>query len=236
MALEEIELKKISSITNEVYVWSETLKEYEIDFLVNYLVLNKVTMVVVSTGGDKNILNSFIVAVSKEGIAVDLMIGDNKLIDNFSINNLQSKIDGIETTHVSGLHLDVEPHTFDDWKDNKEMYMKKYIKMMQSVKSYTDNENLELAVSIPTHYPEENIQQIFEISDHVYFMCYENVKTDFIARKIGMYDMTTTVIALRTEDLNDRIAIQAKFKDLDNNINPQTFIIHDLGRLIKMIE
>lgn len=236
ITLEEIEIKESANIPTEVYIWSKTLKEYEIDFLVNYLVLYKVTKVVLSTGGDNLLLNQFINAVSQEGIAVELMIGDNNLINNIDNESIPSKLAGIETSKVSGLHLDVEPHTFDDWKDNKANYMAKYLTMLTAVKTYTNAHNLKLSVSIPTHYPQEDVTEIFNKVDLVYFMCYENVKTDFIARKIGFYNMNKTVVALRTEDFNDRIAIQAKIKELDSAVNPDTFIIHDLGRLIKLAE
>ncbi len=234
--LDDIEIKEAVKIENEVYIWSKTLVEYDHDFLLNYLVLNKVPKVVLSAGGDLITLNKFIDAVHDKGILIDLMIGDNKLINDFNISKLTDKLANVHLEKIQGIHLDVEPHTFDDWKTNKELYLTKYKALLIATKSYCEDNNFKLAISIPTHYPEENIKEMFSIADQVYFMCYENVKSDFIIRKVENYDLSKTVIALRTEDFQDRVEIQIKIKDLKDNLNPKTFVLHDLGRLIKLEE
>ena len=63
-------------------------------------------------------------------------------------------------------------------------------------------------------------------------MAYENIKTDYIIKKVSPYDVNQMVIALRTNDFNNRLELEEKILELKTKINPLGFAIHDLGSLI----
>ncbi|MGB0805682.1 MAG: hypothetical protein ACPGRC_03270, partial [Salibacteraceae bacterium] len=82
-------------------------------------------------------------------------------------------------------------------------------------------------------YPEEDIFKIFEAVDRVYFMCYENVKTDFIVRKTMKYPTEKKYIALRTNDFKNRLEMEQKFIELNQKTKTAGYVVHDLGSMLE---
>jgi hypothetical protein len=96
---------------------------------------------------------------------------------------------------------------------------------------------LELDISIPLYYNPEIIDKLLNKVDHIYFMAYENIKDEYINRKINPFTdfaQSKLVIALRTEDFSNRIEMEHKMDTLENITNIHNFAYHDLGRLIQM--
>jgi hypothetical protein len=68
-------------------------------------------------------------------------------------------------------------------------------------------------------------------------MCYENIKNEYIYKKIQTYvdsRLDKIEIALRTEDFDNRIEMENKVNDLVKITNVHNFTYHDLNRLIQM--
>ena len=63
-------------------------------------------------------------------------------------------------------------------------------------------------------------------------MAYENIKTDYIIKKVSAYDKSKMIIALRTNDFNNRLELEEKILELKTKVKPLGFAIHDLGSLI----
>ena len=118
---------------------------------------------------------------------------------------------------IKGIHLDIEPHTFDDFKENKEAYFEKYTALLQKAKTYAVANKLELSVSIPLHYPEDVLKTIFNLCDKVYLMAYENVTVEHIVKKTAeemALGKDKVVLALRTKDFENREQMDAHFTKL----------------------
>lgn len=233
LVLEDLEIEKVIKKGKEVYIWSKTLTNHSLEMLINYLVINNVTKVVLSASAEKSKLNSFIVACKEKGIVVEIMIGDNQFISENSADRLEEKLLGISLQDVSGIHLDVEPQTFDDWDVNKNKYTKAYNEMYQTVSDWCNGNNIEVSVSLPTYFPEETVRLIQKDGGQVYFMCYENVSTSFLTKKLEKYKGSDFTIALRPEDFENMSLLEEKIEELQNLFTPSSFIIHDLERLLK---
>jgi hypothetical protein len=234
LTLDSLEIKNTVKTADEVYVWSKTLTEHSPNFLAEYCTKQKYKKLIVSIGGQSELLKSAIAVFSKSKLSIDLMIGNNDLIKGNVESYLVNKVTPLLSSSIAGLHLDVEPHTFPDWDSNKENYLNQYLNMVKIAKIYCIQNKLTLSISIPLHYPKESIEQLFELVDFVYFMCYENVKTDYIVRKTEGYDATKTIIALRTEDFGSISDLNNKIDELANLVVVKGFVIHDLGRLIQL--
>jgi hypothetical protein len=234
LTLDSLEIKNTVKTADEVYVWSKTLTEHSPNFLAEYCTKQKYKKLIVSIGGQSELLKSAIAFFSKSKLSIDLMIGNNDLIKGNVESYLVNKVTPLLSSSIAGLHLDVEPHTFPDWDTNKEYYLNEYVNMVKIAKIYCIQNKLTLSISIPLHYPKESIEQLFELVDFVYFMCYENVKTDYIVRKTEGYDATKTIIALRTEDFGSISDLNNKIDELANLVVVKGFVIHDLGRLIQL--
>lgn len=220
---------------NSIYVWSNTIEKNDPAVLAHYINLNPFQRATISFNSNPEAqirANKLIHNLNQEGIDVELMIGKNALINggfNEYMKGLDSKFD---ITKISAISLDVEPHTRDDWHENKAKYMRMYHELLAEARTYCDNNGLQLSVSIPTHYPEEDIFKIFDTVDRVYFMCYENVKTEFIVRKTNKYPLEKRYIALRTNDFKNRLEMEDKFKELNQSTKVAGYLVHDLGSLL----
>jgi RNAse (barnase) inhibitor barstar len=145
---------------------------------------------------------------------------------------LDSLKNNINLVNIKGLHIDIEPHTFTDFKENKERYFKTYIQVLKQAKLFADNNHLELSVSIPLNYPDEVLMELSALCNYVYLMAYENVDVDFILRKTAEEKIilkNKCVLALRTKDFKNRTEMDELFKKL--NFDKTAY--HDLDDLIK---
>ncbi|MGB0887681.1 MAG: hypothetical protein ACPGSL_06135 [Vicingaceae bacterium] len=230
------DLETQAATSKSIYVWSSSFSSYKPEFITNYLQLNKINTAIMSLNSDnisKPEFNAMTNGLSRVNIASSLLIGRNKLINEDFNQYILAKTKGLDLSKISAIHLDVEPHTLSDWKANKDQYLTKYKNLVEDAKVFCFNNNLKLEISIPLHYPENVIKELYEMCDKVYFMAYENVKTSYIVKKVNMYDLNKTVIALRTNDFNNRLELEEKIIDLKTEISPLGFTIHDLGSLIE---
>lgn len=221
---------------NSIYVWSTTILKNDPSVLAHYIDLNPFSRATISLNNNPEArvkTLKFIDLLIEEDKEIEFMIGNNKLINGGFVAYMEKLGKDIDWTKISALHLDVEPHTRDDWHENKPAYMKKYHELLVLANQFCKAKGIKLGVSIPTHYPEEDIFKIFDAVDRVYFMCYENVKTDFIVRKTNKYPVEKTYIALRTNDFNDRLEMEQKFIELNKTTKVAGYIVHDLGSMLE---
>ncbi|MCB9223390.1 MAG: hypothetical protein H6582_04350 [Crocinitomicaceae bacterium] len=220
-----------------IYVWSKTFEEFNADFLAEYVIYNEFEKVFVAVSkGDTLDEKKKFFEYASQNAEVHYMIGDNNMIYEDDIHGyLGAIIKEYGKFEPKGIHLDVEPHTFEDWATEKPKLIKMYLEMIGKAKTYCKDNNLEFSVSIPLHYGEEVVDQLLEACDYVYFMCYENTKTDYIDKKITPYidnGKDQIVLAFRTEDFNNRIEMEDKIKEVEALTSIDAFAYHDLRRLI----
>lgn len=220
-----------------VYVWSKTFEEYSPEFLAEYAIYNEFEKVIVSVGPNDSITDKDVfMAYAAENAEVHVMIGNNNLIyeddPGHYIHQIVSKM---QTNKPVGIHLDVEPHTFDNWDTEKQKLTNMYLEMLGKVKTYCNDYGYELSVSIPLHYGEKTVDAILAQADYVYFMCYENVKTSYLEKKILPYQdfaQDKIVLAFRTEDFAHRVEMEEKINEIRTLTNIRKFAYHDLRRII----
>ncbi len=202
-----------------IYIWSKSFAATStFSMITDYITLNGFNQIVVSYKYDKaylQILNAFI---NKNYTAkISLMIGSNKLINGGMPAYLDSLAKSIPLTFVKSIHLDIEPHTFDDFKTNQAAYFAKYIQALNDADAFCKKQNLQLEVSIPLSYPDDVLDKIFSVCSKVYLMAYENIDPDFIARKCEeemKRGKNKIVLALRTKDFVNRAQMEEHFKKL----------------------
>ncbi len=200
-----------------IYIWSDAFKNHDVQVLTNYCELNEFSHLLLSYNTTKSHLqnvNQFISKNYTKNIA--LMVGSNKLFTNGNISSyLDSLKQNINLTFIKEIHLDIEPHTMDGFKENKDAFFAKYIKLLKLAQQFTGKNKLNLSVSIPLNYPESVLTEIFKLCSNVYLMAYENVKPEFINEKIKeeiALGKDKIVIALRTKDFENRSAMDQHFK------------------------
>jgi hypothetical protein len=230
--LEDVGRGEQQTTFNEVYIWSKTVLEYSPEFIVSYCKKQGVQSVAVSLPSDENSASTLVAQFKDADISTSVLIGKNQLIHGGIEDYLDDLSKKKYHSSINGIHLDIEPHVFDDWKGNESSYLQKYITLLQKAKEIAAKNGWRIVVSIPVYYPIDVVQQIFAIVDSVYFMCYENIKTDYLLRKMEPYPADKIVIALRTEDFQSVIELNEKIKEINQLRVFGGYIIHDLGRLI----
>ncbi|MDX1652483.1 MAG: hypothetical protein R3277_08330 [Brumimicrobium sp.] len=229
--------QKIYSSDRAIYIWDNIFAEKSLPFLISYMDKAEFERAVISFNNDSSHNNQkikFIDTLSSGNIEIEIMTGRNSLIEEDPVPYFEKIFAGLDFTKISAVHLDVEPHTLADWDQKKKEYLDKYIDLLDKAKTYCEQRNVSLSVSVPVHYPEEYLQKIYEYADLVYFMAYENIKTDYILRKVKDFPENKTVIALRTEDFTNMLEIESKIIDLQEAYKPVFFAIHDLRRIIEL--
>jgi hypothetical protein len=230
-------LNPIDSLNKKsIYIWSKTFKAYSSDILIQYIKTNQLNNVVLSIQEDSiDNQNQFCRILSENNIGVEIMIGNNKAFSEKDFKQfLNTKLSKVEFKNINGIHLDIEPHTFPDWKDKKTEYLAKYSELVKQASLFAKEKNIKLAISIPLTYPEEVVNELFKSVDLIYFMAYENVKEDYISRKLLSFekDKEKIVVAFRTEDFENREAMNQFISTFQNKYDYKKIAIHDLGRLI----
>lgn len=230
------EFENVYSSKRSIYIWDNIFDNYDLPFLLSYMEKEEFVGAIVSYNLKQNntkTKNNFIDTLSSKGVKIEIMTGKNALLGSNPIPYYDSITQAIDFDKISALHLDVEPHTFDDWSENKSMYLDQYVELLDNTLIFCKNKNINLSVSIPLHFPKEYIEKIYQRCNLVYFMAYENIKTDYIVRKVKDYDPSKTVIALRTEDFKNLLEIETKIIDIQTKYTPSQFVIHDLRRVIE---
>ena len=219
-----------------IYIWSKTFKAYSSDILFQYIKTNQLNNVVLSIQEDSiDNQNQFCRILSENNIGVEIMIGNNKAFSEKDFQQfLNTKLRKADIKSINGIHLDIEPHTFPDWKDKKSEYLAKFKQLVEQASLFAKEKNIKLAISIPLTYPEEVVNELFKSVDLIYFMAYENVKEDYISKKLLNFekDKEKIVIAFRTEDFENRDQMDLFISSFQNKYDYKKIAIHDLGRLI----
>jgi hypothetical protein len=221
-----------------VYVWSKTFEEYSPVFLAEYAIYNEFKNTVVAVHESDSLVKKktdFMNYAAENG-QVYFMIGDNQMLfDQTPEVTISKIIKQYAPFRPAGIHLDVEPHTFEEWASEKQRLINQYLKLVGKVSTYCKSNDYKLTISIPLHYGAEVIDNLLGTVDEIYFMCYENVKTDYLVNKLTTYTddgLNKIVVALRTEDFASRVELEDKITEIEKLTGIKKFAYHDLRRMI----
>lgn len=242
--LDSVELAAVSfSYEKTVYAWGTLFENTNATFVSEYLLKNSVSNIIVSVNADApeaglNALETF----SNAGIKTEMLISNNDLI-NKNDADIQRYFNKIiiasKKQAYNTIHIDIEPHTFADWKEKKSEYKKKYIHMLQVIKKICNSRNIYLAVSVSLNYDAAFIRDINDLSNKMYVMAYETKNQETVIRKLKENFSSASVkliIALRVNDFNSTNELDSYIKTVSEKTGIHRFAIHDLTRLMKLQE
>ncbi len=219
-----------------LYIWSEHFAKAGNEHLLAFIKNNEIREVLVSPGtANYDKFTDFVFMAQLQNVAVHLMIGENRLLDNGGTEALGSLLDKYLETNIRGIHLDIEPHTRNDFKTRRPEYMQAYTGLLQIARQYCDDRMLRLSVSIPMHYENQELEEIYFLSDQVFVMAYERPDPDFVARKLEeelSAGREKTIIALSPDDFEDRLSMEIFIENLLKKLGLNDVALHDLRRLI----
>ena len=223
-----------------VYLWSETARSYPPKVMDNFLKREGFSQVAISTGPEAEIppaITELAETLRQNGRSVELLVGDNSLMKDRrgQYEKLAEHMAQAQSLGASALHLDVEPHTFDDWDAKREAYLKQYVNMVIRADSLTEGTEISLKVSIP-HFYEAILPEIDQYVDEVTVMVYGVDDAEKIRERISaeVDALGFLRVALRPDDFASIPDMNDTMRALRSSNDQLTFILHDLGSLLNL--
>ncbi len=223
-----------------IYVWSHGFAQSSSEEFVNEMVTGGYSRVIVSLNRNDSLklkALDVIGILAKKNIEVHLMIANNDFVYPQNHDKLLEALKyNLSVPGIAGIHLDIEPHTLPEWKENKEEMYRNYVEMIEVVSSQLSSTGLALSVSIPLSYELEYLQKVNRHIDRFYLMAYEHPDVEFILRKtleeVSLFQSKAT-IALRTKDFESMNEMEDFMEKLAIGGGFASFAIHDYSGLLR---
>ena len=227
---------RLRSGERSIYLWSKGFNNVENIHIFSFLKTKGIQRVLLSASRfvKKEKMSRFIYEASKQGITVESIVGSNNL---FFSNNHDAAAIAVEiaATHSDAVHLDIEPQTFQDYKQNKRSYLQQYIAMLQNIRATSPD--IKLTVAVPFHWPEHVYAAISPLVDRVYVMAYGSTKTETIIRRLQAVlnntDREKVIPVLRITDFKDEWHLEQMIEALQQQTGLQQFSLHSFRRFVR---
>ncbi len=219
-----------------IYLWSKSFNQFSNDNIFAFLKAKNISRVLLSAGRKvkpKKMLR-FIQQAGRQDIKVESIIGPNNLF--FSKNHLAAAIKVSAAAQLSdAVHLDIEPHTFKDYKQNKASYLKQYIDMLRAIRKQSPN--IKLSVAVPFHWPEAIYAALDSLVDRVYVMDYGSTKANTLARRLqpALKNIAKNKIipVLRVTDFDTEWQIEKMINTLQQRTGLKNYSLHTFQRFMQ---
>ena len=223
-----------------VYIWSKTFEKHSVAFLSEYIAYNQFDEVEIAVTEKDEFLVQKIKLMEdlhSKGIKIHLMFGQNNMLDSKRVSSeMKDILAQFPMKLVTGIHLDIEPHTRPNWKINPEEEKSKYFNLLKETKTIALTYKIKLSIDLPLSLDSTYTNELMKSADFVRFMCYENIKEEYLLRKLKPYlsKKDSISISLRAEDFLSRNEMEEFAKKLNQSSGINTFNYHDLNRLIEL--
>ena len=189
------------------YLWSSFFIKKTNKELLDILKKANINTVFFSPGSsDISKINDFISLCNSSGIEVYRLISENSYAaKDDGVDKLRKKLETIAPQGFAGIHLNIEPHTFDDYRENIDKYTERMNIIFKETRLWCDNHNMGLSVSAPMHLPLENASVLKAEGVDTYIMAYENSnQLKLLNRTINLRNLLgdNTAWAIRISDFN----------------------------------
>lgn len=224
---------KTQSKADHLYIWSSAFAETNNQKLLQYLKRHGFSHLFLSVGPDTSLYEkakAFNQSVSEQGITTDMLIGNNQLINYENRGNEFDQLaERAERLQFEGIHLDVEPHTFDDWDSNRETYLRDYVNMLETMRAAMEDTSLKLSISIP-HFYDSIIGDLDQYVETIVVMAYETTDINDLLDRTEVERRTLKerlAIALRPTDFSTQRELNNFVSEIVSQTDIQTFVLHD---------
>lgn len=227
-----------TQINRSIYIWSSAFSNYTMSYIEQYLATNNISTAIVSSS-NKPAFNQLLTDLHQRGTKVELMIGNNNFLTNPNpVAYLDNILNGIDTTKLSAVHLDVEPYatsSFPDYHSREQYYQNLYINLLQITKTYLNQRGIPLTVSIPVFYPESTLNEIYRQADTVYVMAYQITSMNYLKTRLQeeiALGKEKTIPAFRANDFTTRAAFETYLTNAMTTLGTSKVVLHDIGRFM----
>lgn len=158
------------------FLWGHFFQEKTNQELLNILNKTNINTVFLSAANSDSIkVADFIELCNHANIKIYRLIGENSYAASDDGHlKLSKKLESILSKGFAGVHLDIEPHTFADYRKHRNTYIERMNRILKETKHWCTQNNMAMSVSIPMHLPLEVAQILDEEKIDAYIMAYEN--------------------------------------------------------------
>ncbi len=229
---------RVRSGSRSIYLWSNAFNQMPNQQIMDFLHAKGIDRVLISAGKNTNRpkLDKFIRLTNHstvKKVRIELIIGANQWV--FPKNHERAaSTAGIVAEKTGAIHLDIEPHTFDDYQHNPDSFLNNYISMLRKIRDAIDNRHL--SISVPMSWPKPIYKEISQLADTVYIMAYGDKRISKLekrlAKSISQLPPYKAVIVLRTADFVDEWALEQAFDKLRYKLGITQFAIHSFRSFV----
>ncbi len=219
--------------TRSMYLWSKAWMDKSATEIVTNVRQWNVQKLLISAGGSEAYWPQFKQLVNmaqRNELKCELLIGNNRWL----ASNITPKLDSVWTKvgdlPIDGVHLDIEVHTFDGFKDSPDAFFILYLNRIREASKFCKTRNLRLEVSIPLTYPAEVIQELGLLCDEIVVMSYETKGPKQIQNRIAeelIIAKDKVSVALRAKDYVSKASMETDFRELKDLLKIKNVVIHD---------
>lgn len=226
----EAEIKRGS---RGIYIWSKSISQRRPEEVVEKLTQWGIQEVYLSVGNGLEQLDRFKVLtnqLNQKDIAVHLLIGHNQWLRGDAVVKMDSVWKRLNGVVLAGVHIDIEPHAMDSYKQNKDSLMMRYADMVVALHNWAKDKEILLGFAIPLYYDTKVLDVLKDNCDEVVVMSYETSGVEAIQRRaedelkiIG----DKVSIALSAKDYSLRQEMENDIQKLTTWLTSKRFVIHD---------
>ncbi|MFC0877522.1 SPOR domain-containing protein [Saccharicrinis sp. FJH2] len=225
--------------TRSVYLWSTLFNVMNNDHLITFMRDREIDHVLISLSrlNDDEKLKDFIRKADRYGIQSIGLIGNNDLV-NKNPEEVTAYLAPFKAYGLKAIHLDVEPHSFDDFKTHEESYLAKLIFVYKTTAQWCHTNGMGLSVSLPFYYPENIIEEAFDICDQVYIMNYNAKNENQLIERLNGFTKdkyrNKLVVSIRPSDFTTLQDLDYTLLHIIKNTGIQNYCFSDLRGLNRM--
>jgi len=160
----------------ETYVWASFFNSHSNAELMHLLNRWKIRTLFLSVTAetDRAKLKEFQKMAASRKMDLHYLIGENSYVtSDHGFEDLLVLLNEAESLGFKGVHLDIEPHTFDDYEEETELYVKRQISLFEKAAEWSSLRNIKLSASVPMHLPAAVAASLYRHRVTAYIMAYD---------------------------------------------------------------
>lgn len=199
--------------TRSLYIWANGFKQFDNYLLSEMLNKNnyKDLIISVSKNQDFDKFDSFLGEAYRKDMRVQMLLSNNNWAKNPYSEDVLYTMFKLQKYSLD-IHLDIEFHTFSDWKSNKDKYYSNYLKLLSILSEVKKPDSL-INISIPLHYDVKELIKMQKYVSKFYVMAYGIKDVVKMKRRISKY-----------MDVKDQLVVMLNIKDFKSILELELFI------------
>lgn len=231
-------VNNISLNVGTTYLWKDDFETIANDSLLARLNILNVDTLLISPGNNKAKIIDFLQKARTKNMHVFRLLSENSYaVDPDGVEKLLLKLQSMDKYDFSGIHLNIEPHTFSDYKENSTLYSERMNNIYSTATQWCNLKGIPLSVSIPLNLPLANAVFLANNNVTAYIMAYENTDQQKLLHRTELLRSTLQnnfVWVLRVSDFSTRQDLLNSVSFLKAN-GISRIALYDFSTVTKML-